>query len=543
MNKVLPRWAVCAFFAVFLALGLLTAADYGPSWDEQTEMDILRMNLWEYARVLGLDESRFETLAARQGPLSIETLRPISQSIEQDHGTAAFYPFGWVVLDLSLTGAQQSALWHMACWAVFTLGGFALYAALRQMGLSRGWALLGPVCLLLTPPFFAHGHFNNKDIALFSLSLCGLWQSLALARRPGFARGACFALCGALAANTKVAGLALWGLCALYVLVRLLMERRMTPRVWGVAGVTVLSFAALYALLTPALWADPAAFFGYLLSNAVAFQRWNGYVLFRGSVFDTTSQPLPWYYLPYMMLATTPLWILMLCAAGTALAMWTGVRRLRARGAPGLVPLLTVLLWLLPLAFAVLTRTRVYNGWRHFYFIYGPMLALAVLGARELWTHMRGARRRVFAALLGLCMAFTGVGIATQHPYQYAYYQPLVQLRGMDYNELDYWNVSARDALVRLAEAYEGELTVEPADLWSEYALQRALTSLPDELAGRFICLPEGGGARFVLSNPTYACFSGFSPGADMAECVTLSAYGHPIMILYERTAKEADRP
>lgn len=543
MNKALPRWAVCAFFAVFLALGLLTAADYGPSWDEQTEMDILRMNLWEYARVLGLNESRFETLAARQGPLSIETLRPISQSIEQDHGTAAFYPFGWVVLDLSLTGAQQSALWHMACWAVFTLGGFALYATLRQMGLSRGWALLGPVCLLLTPPFFAHGHFNNKDIALFSLSLCGLWQALALARRPGFARGVCFALCGALAANTKVAGLALWGLCALYVLVRLLMERRMTPRVWGVAGVTVLSFAALYALLTPALWADPAAFFGYLLSNAVAFQRWNGYVLFRGSVFDTTSQPLPWYYLPYMMLATTPLWILMLCAAGTALALWTGVRRLRARDASGLVPLLTVLLWLLPLAFAVLTRTRVYNGWRHFYFLYGPMLALAVLGARELWTHMRGARRRVFAALLGLCMAFTGVGIATQHPYQYAYYQPLVQLRGMDYNELDYWNVSARDALVRLAGAYDGALTVEPADLWSEYALQRALDVLPDELAGRFVCLPEGGGARFVLSSPTYACFSGFSPDADMAECVTLSAYGHPIMILYERTAKEADRP
>ena len=543
MNKVLPRWAVCAFFAVFLALGLLTAADYGPSWDEQTEMDILRMNLWEYARVLGLDESRFETLAARQGPLAIETLRPISQSIEQDHGTAAFYPFGWVVLDLSLTGAQQSALWHMACWAVFTLGGFALYAALRQMGLSRGWALLGSLCLLLTPPFFAHGHFNNKDIALFSLSLCGLWQSLALARRPGFARGVCFAFFGALAANTKVAGLALWGLCALYVLVRLLMERRVTPRVWGVAGVTVLSFAALYALLTPALWADPAAFFGYLLSNAVAFQRWNGYVLFRGSVFDTTSQPLPWYYLPYMMLATTPLWILMLCAAGTALAMWTGVRRLRARGAPGLVPLLTVLLWLLPLAFAVLTRTRVYNGWRHFYFLYGPMLALAVLGARELWTHMRGARRRVFAALLGLCMALTGVGIATQHPYQYAYYQPLVQLRGTDYNELDYWNVSARDALVRLAEAYEGELTVEPADLWSEYALQRALTSLPDELAGRFVCLPEGGGARFVLSNPTYACFSGFSPGADMTECVTLSAYGQPIMTLYEHTAKEAVQP
>ena len=247
-----------------------------------------------------------------------------------------------------------------------------------------------------------------------------------------------------------------------------------------------------------------------------------------------------------MMLATTPLWILMLCAAGTAPGRCgTGVRRLRARDASGLVPLLTILLWLLPLAFAMLTRTRVYNGWRHFYFLYGPMLALAVLGARELWMHMRGARRRVFAALLGLCMAFTRAWVSpTQHPYQYAYYQPLVQLRGMDYNELDYWNVSARDALVRLAGAYEGALTVEPADLWSEYALRRALASLPDELAGRFVCLPEGSGARFVLSNPSLRLFQRiFSGRRDMAECVTLSAYGHPIMILYERTAKEADRP
>ena len=73
--------------------------------------------------------------------------------------------------------------------------------------------------------------------------------------------------------------------------------------------------------------------------------------------------------------------------------------------------------------------------------------------------------------------------------------------------------------------------------------LGEMLDVLPEDLAGRFICLPEGGGARFVLSNPTYACFSGFAPEADMAACITLSAYGHPIMILYERTAKEADRP
>ena len=542
MNKALPRWAVCAFFAVFLALGLLTAADYGPSWDEQTEMDILRMNLWEYARVLGLNESRFETLAARQGPLSIETLRPISQSIEQDHGTAAFYPFGWVVLDLSLTGAQQSALWHMACWAVFTLGGFALYATLRQMGLSRGWALLGPVCLLLTPPFFAHGHFNNKDIALFSLSLCGLWQSLALARRPGFARGACFALCGALAANTKVAGLALWGLCALYVLIRLLMERRMTPRVWGVAGVTVFSFAALYALLTPALWADPAAFFGYLLSNAVAFQRWNGYVLFRGSVFDTTSQPLPWYYLPYMMLATTPLWILMLCAAGTALALWTGVRRLRARDASGLVPLLTVLLWLLPLAFAVLTRTRVYNGWRHFYFVYAGVV---LLGARGLSACIGFLRRRtgeygmhrVFAAGLCLFFAWTAGDIAKNHPYQYAYYNRLGHRNAETQMELDYWVVSTRNAMQRLLKEPRDEslpLQIGARDDMSQLGLDRSFATLAagEQAVLEVVADPE---APYLFSNTTYAIIYEVDPPEGYHVLFTLDSYSIPICTVYER--------
>ena len=390
MNKALPRWAVCVFFAVFLALGLLTAADYGPSWDEQTEMDILRMNLWEYARVLGLDESRFETLAARQGPLSIETLRPISQSIEQDHGTAAFYPFGWVVLDLSLTGAQQSALWHMACWAVFTLGGFALYATLRQMGLSRGWALLGPVCLLLSPQFFAHGHFNNKDIALFSLALCGCgrrwrWREgralraallCALRRAGGQHEGGGAGAVGAVRA-----------VCACPPADGAPHDPARLGRGRGDGPLLRSLLRAAHARAV----GRPGGLFRLPPLQRVAFQRWNGYVLFRGSVFDTASQPLPWYYLPYMMLATTPLWVLMLCAAGTALALWTGVRRLRARDASGLIPLLTVLLWLLPLAFAVLTRTRVYNGWRHFYFLYGPMLALAVLGARELWTHMRGA--------------------------------------------------------------------------------------------------------------------------------------------------------
>jgi len=272
-KKAFPRWAVGLFFAAFLLLGLLTAADYGAPWDEQDEMDILRMNLWEYSRALGLDESAFKARADAGSELTISTLTPISESIEQDHGIAAFYPMAGVVMSEPLNEAQRSAIWHMWCWCVFTLGAYALYGACRQMGMGRGAALAAPLMLLLSPQFFAHGHFNNKDIALMSLAVCVLWQALRLMKKPTFATGLLFSFFGALAANTKVAGSALWGLCALFVLTAQIVNRRMKSRVWAVAGVTLVSFFGFYALLTPALWADPAAIIEDLVVNALSCRR------------------------------------------------------------------------------------------------------------------------------------------------------------------------------------------------------------------------------------------------------------------------------
>jgi len=521
VSRTFPRWLVAVFFAAFLLLGLITAGDYGPIWDEQDEMDILRMNLWEYSRRLGLDETAFERRAAQADGLTISRLTPVSEGIEQDHGIAAFYPMAGVVMSESLTEAQRSLIWHMWCWVIFTLGAYALYGVCRQLGMPCAWALLGPVMLLLSPQFFAHGHFNNKDIALMALALCVLWQGLRLMRRPAFGTAVLFSLFGALAANTKVAGAALWALCALFVLIEQIRTRNLTGRLWAVAGVTLAAFGGFYALLTPALWADPVGFAKYLVGNALSFQRWQNSLLFRGTVFELWHEALPWYYLPYMILATTPLWMLVMIALGAILAVFA-LRKKAQR-----LPLgLALCMFVLPLGFAVITRTHVYNGWRHFYFVYGPMAALAAWGA---WKVM--SKKRLLAVLLAVCMAVSAVGIVWEHPYQYAYYQPVVQLRGTDFNELDYWNISARDALEQLARTEEGEITVAPADLWTEDALKKALITLPEETAKRFVISED---AQYVLANPTYVHFSGFD-AAGMTEAVEISSYGQPIMRVYER--------
>ena len=525
MSKTFPRWATAVFFAAFLLLGLFTAADYGPTWDEQDEMDILRMNLWEYAMRLNLDETAFEKRAAEEKNLTIHALTPVSQGVEQDHGMSAFYPMAGVVMSETLTEGRLSQLWHMWCWVIFTLGAYALYGVCRELGMPRGAALIAPLMLLLSPQFFAHGHFNNKDIALMSLALCVLWQGIRLMKKPAFGTAVLFSLFGALAANTKVAGAALWALCALFVLAEQIRLRNMNGRVWGIAGVTAGAFFLFYGLLTPALWGDPAGFLQYLVSNALSFQRWQNSLLFRGTVFELWREALPWYYLPYMILATTPLWMLVMIAAGIACAI-AALRRTDVR----MPLLLTMCMAVFPLSFAVLTYTHVYNGWRHFYFVYGPLAVLAAWAAWRL-----AGRRRVLAGLLAICMLVSAVGILTEHPYQYAYYQPIVLLRGTDFNELDYWNISARDALVQLAQKTEGEIRIAPADLWAEHAIDKALITLPEEMAARFVKAER---PQYVLANPTYVNFSGFEP-RNMEPVITLTAYHQPIMCIYECTSEE----
>ena len=531
MKKTFPRWMIALFFAAFLLLGIFTADDYGSPWDEQDEMDILRMNLWGYTRAFGMDEASFERRAQQfDEQLTISALTPVSESIEQDHGISAFYPMAGVVMSETITEAQRSAIWHMWCWVIFTLGAFALYCVLRQLDASRPVALLGPLFLLLSPQFFAHGHFNNKDIALFSFVLCTLWQALRLMKKPCFANGLLFACVGAFAANTKLAGVAVWGLCALFVLLCQFVLKKMTPRVWAVAGVTLVSFFGFYALLTPALWADPMGFAEYLVRNAMAFQRWQNYLLFRGTVFELWREKLPIYYLPYMILATTPIWLTLLIALGTVLALVHVLRR----GEKQLPLLMTVCLFALPLGFAVFTRTHVYNGWRHFYFVYGPMLVLAVWGVSNAVKRKKRWMCRFGAAVLTVCMAVSCAGVISQHPYQQAYYQTVVQLRGTDFNELDYWNVSARDALETLAQHVQGEITIQPADIWAQDALAKSLFVLDEAIQQRFTVTEN---AQYVLANPTYVSFSGFEP-EDMEEAVCITSYSQPIMRIYERVPK-----
>ena len=294
---------VALFFAVLALVGLSAGADYGLPCDEPTEQIILQENMLEYAlRLFGEDSAPAQWYLSRG-------ITPISQSIERDHGQCAYYPAAAL---LPLQDAQPDrvmVLWHAYTWVWFMLGVAAVYGFCREAKLSRPVSCGGMLLLYLCPRFFAEGHYNSKDMVLLTLFLCTLWLGLRFLKQPGFLRGALFSLAGAMAASTKVVGFFVWGLMGLCAVVLVTAQRRWDRRMACVAAATVALFAGFYALLTPALWSGPVEYLRYLLVNASGFTRWPGVVLFRGMRFEHAVNPLPRYYLVWMMLVTLPLYL------------------------------------------------------------------------------------------------------------------------------------------------------------------------------------------------------------------------------------------
>lgn len=529
------RRLVALFFVLLIAAGLFTVPDYGSAWDEEAEIGILRMALMEYAQLLPVDTTYHRALTELK-------IIPISQSIERDHGICAYYPLFWAVCRTDWSARQVSLLWRGYTWLLFCLGAFALYALARGLGLNRVLACATVFFLVLSPRLFAQAHYNNKDIALLSLTLLVLWQTMRLWQKPTLPRGLWFALAVGLCSGTRVIGIAVCGLCGLAVVARLAMEKELRGHVLVVGLITVLASALFYLLLTPAFLRDPLGFPIYLVKNAVGFSRWHGTVLFDGSRIFTASEKLPWQYLPVMILLTTPIWMLVLLFLGQGTALVRGLRQGKAwlQREDGFLLTLASLLWLLPLTAAIASRMLVYNGWRHFYFLAGPMSLLMAYGMNTLWmwAGCRKSRRSVLAVALTVCFGLQGVGIWRNHPYQYGYYNELVSRHNLDSRfELDYWNLSCTNALQSLMEQYpDRTLRVAPSDRSTRSGLIRAVAYLATD---RITVVETAADADYVLANLMYARIAQATVPPESQWIFASRSYGVPMSVIYPAAAAQ----
>lgn len=529
MRNNKPAIWIALLFAALTLLGLLATPGYGLPCDEPAEQVILQENLAEYAASLLGESSEAALYYANLG------VNRISRSVERDHGQSAYYLAAPLLTWLGNAPDRLTVAWHAYTWLWFMAGVVALYILMRALGLSRPLAFATALFLYLSPRFFAEGHYNNKDVVLLSLTLLTLACGARFYHRPTLARALPFALMGAMAANTKIAGAFAFALVGLSTLGSLLARRALT-RSRLLAGLGAIGmFLGFYALLTPALWAGPLAYLRYVLGNAAGFSRWTGVVLYRGAIYDPThGLALPHSYLPVMVLLTTPLPTLLFAAVGQVSALRRCLRRDPAR--PFLVAL--TLLWLVPVTYVVAAQPLMYNGWRHFYFIYASIAAMGGLGlkAASRWAGGRKGWQTVLTAVLAAVFLWQGVGIALNHPYQYAYYNVLAQNAERDF-ELDYWDVStvnAMRALARQKPDTAAPLVLGASDDMSLFGVDKGYPALaPAEKAA--LAPTSSAGAPYILYNITYARIYGAAPPEGYTPLISIRSYGRTICVIYAK--------
>lgn len=534
----IARSAVLLFFAALLAIGLATCADYGLPCDEPAEQIILQENLHEYAcRLLG-EESEAAQWYQNRG------INRISESVEKDHGQSAYYAF-MPVLERYLDEPHELTLmWKAYTWLLFMLGCAAIYGFCRETGLNRFVSCLGVLLLYLCPRFFAEGHYNNKDMALLSLMLCTLYLGVRFLKQPGFLRGALMSLAGAFAANTKIVGALGWGLMGLAAVVLMTADHRWNKRMVGVAVSTVAVFFAFYFLLTPAAWENPAEYLEYLFINASGFTRWTGVVVFRGMAFDHAVNPLPRYYLVWIMLATLPLYVAPLAAAGQLGALWRVWKQKRQTLSDPISLSHTVvsLCWFLPLLAAVIMRPKVYNGWRHFYFVYAGVVLLAAHGVQNCLNFLQKhggdcGMPAVFMAGLLLFFGWTAKDMAGNHPYQYGYYNLLGNQNAEADMELDYWDVSTVNAMEQLVECERNEnlpLVLGGSDPMSWFGVEHGYNVLEPEVKAQIAITGEEQ-PPYLFYNTTYARIYGIEPPEGYRKLFAIESYGNTLCTVYEK--------
>lgn len=482
-SRDFSRRAVVLIFAVLLIIGLLSGLTYPMSVDENTEYNILKSNLSEYIlRIFGEDSAFYRFLG--------DEAQPISQSIERDHGISAYYliaPF--CVLFNRISRHAMMLLWHSWTFTLFMVGVCSIYGIARSLfRSSRRFGCAAALMLYLTPRMFAEGHYNNKDLVLLSLTLLVIYLGIRFLQKNRLRDAALFSIAGAFATNTKIIGAWTWGVLGLLFLLSKMARKELNSRTWRNGLVAIVVFILGYVALTPASWSNPLDFLAYLLGNAMQFSRWKMFVLFEG---ETASyyfgETLPWYYLPKLMLMTIPIPVLLLSAAGLIVLLLRTVRfkfcTLEERESVSALLAIT-LSSLVPLLIGMFSSMVVYNGWRHFYFVYGPLLLLCIYTMQIISRALgnRNTARRIVTGLLVAYMGYHGIALAVNHPLQGSYFNPIAAQHVAGRYETDYWLLSTGPAVDGILKHAAANPEIEPictANPLASSMVSRSLKGLP----------------------------------------------------------------
>lgn len=474
------HWPILVLLLVNLILTLITIGDYGVSWDERSIRGIGARNAFLANQYLGyrlaskesvkrLAEHKTKELGLQATPQAFLS-RDSLLSFENRH-YGPFFELGLIAAEKALgleSGRQVYLLRHWGIHLFFLLGVVFFYLLLTEFYNDRRLAILGAVFLILTPRIYAHSFYNSKDLVFMVSCIICAYTLYRLWEMPSISRILLHALASAICVDIRIIGL-------LFPAATVVVLAWSVPSERNYFGYT--KKLALYSLVTiglvtlfwPYLWANPVAGLYDALENMSKYP-WGNSNLFMGRLI-TPIEHLPWYYLPvWMGITLPPFYILGFITFFPGLIRkdwrWDNYRSWFA--------LFCLFFMFAPWLASIALGSVLFNGWRHFYFIYPFFLFLAVDGLWGLVKQFK-IREAYFFLFAGFIALFITIQMIRLHPYQGIYFNFLAGPNVEERYEFDYWGLSYFEGLKYvLANDERPSISVyvaETAGIFSPYLL------------------------------------------------------------------------
>lgn len=433
MNFVKKYWPHFLLIFFILILIFITYKDYGTTWDEKEYIDIGKYFLTGIYNYFGISHS-----------LTYEGFIPTAEHLKT-HGIL----FDVLVVFLNSLFKNRDFDFIHLIRALLAMPIFILVGLIVRRFLGHKASFFSLILLILFPVFYGSIFINPIDIPavfFFTISLAYFiyyWES-----NQNLARQLIFAFIIALTINQRSI---FWYVFFLDVVALFLQS------IW-VNKKTIFTFLKKISFIFLCLLFFMHLTNPYLLKypingildmiNSSKDYPFNILVLFEGVL--RSSRDLPWYYLPKIILITSPLMTVALFFIG----LMRLIRLIRPMSLISvnkkILYLYLIALFSVPILLVILFKPLIYDSWRQYLFLTIPLVVIATFGLSWLLEIRSGFIKVIIVIIIITGLGLTGREMVRLHPYQYIYYNSLVGgLKGAyGKYEIDYWGAGFKEAVL-----------------------------------------------------------------------------------------------
>ncbi|MBX2905575.1 MAG: glycosyltransferase [Taibaiella sp.] len=329
------------------------------------------------------------------------------------------------------------------------VGAIGIIYAGKLAKVLAGWnaGTIAMVLLVLSPSWFGHNFANPKDIPFSAGYTAGIYFMLLFLRslpEPGVRQIVGLIASIGWAMGVRIGGLLLIAYLVLFIIVYAVYTKQTKVALGGkvIKKVALVAIAGYIIAILP--W--PYVHENIITKPLEALKVMSNFIVNIPILYDGNrmmSNQVPWYYIPRYMAYTMPLIVML----GIALGLFA-VFHFRKDKQRFIFSLFVLFSILFPWAYAVYKHSSLYDGWRHFLFVYPPLVAIVAGGWAYFISSANKGVKYLSLALLIAGLALPAKFMAAEHPYESLYYNELAGgLKGV-YGKFDtdYYMLGVREA-------------------------------------------------------------------------------------------------